>query len=70
MLLLSAAESFQKAIGKDSKVVKDIMEEVNKPTETKRRTERETLNTRKEIKKSRATFINFKRQLEGKLFED
>ena len=69
LLLISAAECFQKAMGKQSQIVKEIMAEVNKPIlKNQKSKQKDPVSQRNEIKRSRATFINFKKQLEGNLF--
>lgn len=65
--MVKAASSFSKALGQDSQVVQKLYTKIRKGI---KKSKPKIVDELSEVTKLRATFINFRRKLEGGLTEE
>ena len=67
LCVVKAASSFSKALGQDSDVVQKLYHKIRQGV---KKSKPRIVDEQSEITKIRATFINFRRKLEGDLIEE
>ena len=71
LFVVKAASKFQKALGqKDAHVIHKLYNDMRKQRKTKKQKAAKLIDVQATVQRSRATFINFRRKLEGGLAED
>ena len=71
LFVVKAASKFQKALGqKDAHVIHKLYNDMRKQRKVKKHRSAKLVDVQNQVTKTRATFINFRRKLQGGLAED